>query len=336
MMTAFVGSGLPVPSAMFPMTAYPADSALIGYSDFAMVSVNAMRARFSRYPDPYAQGYETAAPGARVRVATASRLVHFRLQYTDLVTRLDTYNGVGTVLVDGVVHATFDRARLPAGPLTVVVEFGSNSPRTVEILMPYCASVDLLGVDVLSAYPLTPVASRPTTRYVAVGDSISHGFIASRGDLSWPQRLAAAKGWQQINMGYGGHQALPLVVQAAAQLSPSVGTYLIGYNNFGNQIPLATFKANFKAAVQNWRAAAPAAKLYCITPLYSPNTNTLTLEQYRQQIRDGLAELADPLSILVEGLPLAPNDSAAFPDNVHPSDAASLMIATNLAAVVNL
>lgn len=334
MMSAFIGSAEPV--GLLPMQFTGPDNPLISYSDYAALSVSSGQARFSRYADPYGQGFETAAPGARVRVTTASPMVHFRLQYTDLVTRLDTYNGVGAILVNGSFYASFDRARMAAGPLTVEIDFGMPAVRTIELLMPYCASVDFLGVGIVSGYSLTTPPARPAIRYVAVGDSITHGFVASRGDLSWPQRLAALKGWQQINMGYGGHQALPLVVQAAAQLAPTVGTYLIGYNNFGAQTPLAAFKANFQSAVQNWRAAAPSAKLYCITPLYSPNSNTLTLAQYRQQIRDALTELADPLSILVEGLPLAPNDAAAFPDNVHPSDSASATIASNLASVVNV
>lgn len=318
------------------MTSYAPNAANVAYSDYSAVAVSGASARFSRYNDPYSQGYETANPGARVRISTDSSRVDFRLQYTNLVTRMDVYNGVGAVLVNGALFQTFNRAQGAAGPLTVSLDFGSTAVRLVELLMPYCASVDFLGVDILSTASLSAPAARPATRYVAVGDSITHGFFASHGFLSWPQRLAAAKGWQAINMGYGGHQALPLVVQAAAGLSPSIGTYLIGYNNFGAQTPLATFKANFKSAVQNWRAAAPLAKLYCITPTWSPNTNTLTLEQYRQQIRDGLTELADPLSILVEGLPLAANSTSAFPDSVHPNDAASADIATALASVVNL
>lgn len=335
MMSAFLGSGSSPTTPIVTVPVAPT-AAGITFSDYAGLDLNTSRARFSRYPDPYGQGYETANPGARVRFATDSRVVRVRLQYTNLVTRMDTYNGVGVVLVNGSLYTTFDRAQGPAGPLTVLVDFGSVSMRTFDILMPYCASVDFIGIDIEAAATLQAPAARPAVRYVACGDSITHGFTASRGDLSWPQRLAALKGWQFINMGYGGHQALPLVVQAAAQLSPTVGTYLIGYNNFGAQTPLATFKANFKSSVQNWRAAAPAAKLYCITPLWTSNTNTLTIEQYRQQIRDGLSELADPLSILVEGLPLATNSVSAFPDGIHPNDSASAQVAGNLLPIVTL
>lgn len=336
MMEPFIASGAVLSAASVPLQAVLPTDPGIQYSDYATLSVTAARARFARPTDVFGNGDELANPAARVRIATSSRFVRFRLQYTDLIDRASPYSGTGVVLVDGQRWRTFTRGVDFAGPLTVDLDLGVTRWRRIELLMPYAASVDLLGVDIADTDRLDPVGARPPVRYVAVGDSITQGFFVSDSYANWVSQLAALKGWQAINIGYGGHMALPNDVLAAAALSPTVGTYLIGYNNFFAQTPLATFKSNFKTAVQFWRSTAPSAKLYCITPTWSPNTNTLTIEQYRQQIRDGLTELADPLSILVEGEALATNSTMFFPDSIHPNDAASLQIATALASVVNV
>lgn len=328
------GNGVPYTPPVAPSQVVYPDNANVGYSDYAILSATHASARFTRYADPYGQGFDYCAPGARVRMRSNSRMVFVNLRYTNLVTRADVYNGTGAILVNGTIYQTFTRAQGAAGNLTVPIDFGSQARRTVEVVMPYCASVDFLSFSIDATAVLEPPPPRPVTRCVLVGDSITQGFFASRVDLSWPYLFAASQGAQLVNMGYGSHQVLPAVVQAAAGLSPTIGLYLIGYNEFAHQNDPATMKATYKTALTNWRAAAPAAKLYCITPTYSPNVLSIPLESYRQAIRDALTELADPLNILVEGAALATNDSVRFPDGVHPSDLGSAEIAANLLTAI--
>ncbi len=328
----FVGSGAAPAQTLTPIA--PNDAS-ISTSDFCAVSVDANRIRFTR-PIVDGQGFETANPGARVRFRTNATLIRVRLQYTNLVTRLDTYNGVGYVLVDGVYWQSFNRVQGAAGPASFLIGLPSTLLRTIEIVMPYCASVDFLGIDLPPGATLSAAAARPATRYVAIGDSITHGFVGSEVRQTWPTLLAASKGWQLINCGYGGRQCVASDGAVAAALAPTVATYLIGYNNFYPQVPLATFKTAYKSFLAQFRAAAPLVKLYCITPLYTPNTfGPLTIENYRQQIRDAITETGSALNILVEGLPLASNDATSFPDNVHPGDSGALQIANALSSVVN-
>lgn len=319
-----------------PSANFLPDNAALGVSDYCGVSIDASKIRFTR-PTVDGQGFEYAAPGARIRFSTDSTSVLFRLQYTNLVTRPDTYNAVGLILSNGVVVATFTRKKGSAGPLNVFVKFGSAAMRTIEIVMPYCASVDFTGLYLMTDATLQVAPTRPSTRYVAMGDSITHGFAASDIGEVWAYKLAVAKGWQLVSHGYGGRQVDASDGATLAALSPSVATYLVGYNNFYSQTPLASFKSEFKSFVSSFRAVNATAKLYCITPTWSPNTfGSLTLEMYRQQIRDALTEIGSALNVLIEGESLATNSTTRFPDSVHPNDLGATEIAAALQSAVNL
>lgn len=335
-----LSGGAPYVRPTVPMSFYQPNNSNIDYSDYAFLSLNGARARFYRPTDVFGNGNEYANPGARVRIATLSRYLSLRIQYSDLISRSAAYAGAGALVVDGALHSTFDRAQGAAGPVTLDLDLGSTSARLIEILMPYAASVDFLGVSIASTASLVMPGARPSIRYVAVGDSITQGFNTTNSFASWTQQLAIAKGWQCIDIGYGGHQCLPNDVANAAALSPDVGTYMIGTNDYLNQASLASFKANIKTAVMNWRSIAPSAKLYVITPIpcgASPFVvGSNTLEQYRQQIRDGLSELADSQTQLIEGTIFLASGITKLVDNIHPGNAGAAEMAMNISPLISL
>lgn len=329
MHTLIGGIGASVPSAGFAP-----DDAAISYSDYCAVTVDSGHARFSR-PVADGNGLETTNPAARVRFVTDAAWLTIRLQYTNLIESWFTpYNGVGLVLANGAAVTRFNRASGSAGPVNVYVSLGSTASRTIEVLMPHCASVDFLGIDLPAAATLSAAAARPSTRYVAMGDSITQGFYATELAATWAHILAVAKGYQLVNHGYGGRACVPSDGTVLGGLSPTLASYMIGYNDFGAQLALATFKANFTSFVNNFRAINTTAKLYCITPIYSPNTNTLTLAQYRTQIVDALTALDNPLNVLVDGLSIMTNSVAYLQDGVHPNDAGEALIAAALNSIV--
>ena len=326
----FVGNGFYIPLTL----QIAANNAAISQSDYCSVAVTSLEIRFTR-PTVDGQGFETTNPGARVRFKTSVQAFSVSLNYTNLVTRLDTYNGFGVVLADGVIVQAFNRAQGVAGSIVVGVSLKTEFLRTIEVVMPYCASVDFTGLMLPAGGSISAASAPAAVRYVVGGDSITHGFSASTIDKTWMYILAVNKGWQCINHGYGGRQVDRADGTAMANLTPTVASYLIGYNNFAAQTALATFKTEFTAFVNNFRAINTAAKLYCITPLYTPNSfGALTIEMYRQQIRDALTTLGNSLNILVEGAGLALNDITSFPDNVHPSDVGAAQISISLQSVV--
>jgi lysophospholipase L1-like esterase len=177
-------------------------------------------------------------------------------------------------------------------------------------------------------------APRTGRRLVVIGDSISHGFWASDVTRSWPFLVAQATGMELVNLATGGRMCVPADGTMAASCAPDVITYLIGYNEFGQQKDLVDFGARYAQTLANIRAGRPGARVLAITPLWSPNAKPIPLEAYRQAIRDAVAAAADPLVTLVEGLSLMPADPSSLTDTVHPSDAGSASIAQALAALL--
>lgn len=322
-------------------TTYLPNDANISQSDYcAIATKNTTKVSLIR-PIVDGQDYEFYNPGARIaRFRTDSSYMGIRLNYTELYTRTDTYNATGWILVDGVEFQSFSQVIAPVSGVTtsqLIEVVAGKQWKTIEVIMPHGISVDFVGVDLEAGCSIAPAESRTgLPRYVAIGDSITHGYTASSVIKTWPYLLAKMKNWQLINVGYGGR---PLVIADGTVLgnqNPDVASYLIGYNNFVVQTALATFKSNYITFINNFRAVKPLVKLYCITPTWTANTNTLTPEMYRQQIRDALTTLANPLNILVEGLTLATNNVSSFTPDPHPNDVGSLEVATALSALVSL
>lgn len=329
-------------SSSIPVTiqALAPNHASISQSDYcAIATKDATKVRFVR-PIVDGQGFETCNPGARVaRFITNSQTVTIRLAYTGLVTRVDAYNAVGWILVNGVKYQSFTRAQDigVSNPVLVAPSFPSAAYRTIEVVLPYCASVDFTGVDIESTATISPAADRPSTRIAFGGDSITHGFTTTDESVSWTYLLGVAKDWETVNLGYGSRWCVPSDGTALANLLPDVATYLIGFNDFNNQEPIATFKANYKSFINNFRAVLPSVKVYCITPLWTATVKAIPIESYRQQIRDALTELGNPLNVLVEGTTLTLGGAGSFnADGIHPNDTGAAEIAAALASVVTV
>lgn len=335
MVMLFGSSSIPVTTV-----ALAPNHASISQSDYcAIATKDATKVRLVR-PIVDGQGFETCSPGARIaRFVTNSQTLTIHLAYTGLVTRVDTYNAIGWVLVNGAKYQSFTRAKDigVSNPVLVGLSFPSAAYRTIEVVLPYCASVDLTGVDIESTATISPAASRPSTRLLLMGDSITHGFTTMDESVSWPYLLGVAKDWEIVNVGYGSRRCYPSDATNMAGINPDVASYLIGYNDFGGQVALATFKSDYISFVNNFRALYPTIKLYCITPLWTATVLAIPIESYRQQIRDALTTLANPLNVLVEGTTLTLGGAGSFnADGIHPNDTGAAEIAAALASVVTV
>ncbi len=333
MVMGFASSIIPV-----SMVQLPPNHAAISQSDYCAIGTkDATKVRLVR-PIVDGQGFETCNPGARIaRFVTNSQSVNIRLAYTGLVTRVDTYNATGWVLVNGEKFQSFTHSQDigHSNPVLVSLAFPTATYRTIEVVCPYCASVDLTGVDIESTAAIAAPGARPATVLAVGGDSITHGFSTTDVSASWPFLLAAAKGWQVKNVGYGSRQCYTADGTTMGSVTPSVACYLIGFNDFNNQKALATFKSDYKGWINNFRAANPSVKIYCITPLWTSVVKAIPIESYRQQIRDALTELGNPLNILVEGPALTLGGPASFNgDGIHPNDTGASEISAELTAIV--
>lgn len=342
-----------LPSTIPATIPVAANDASVSFSDYA--GTLTQDATMSRITRPIAlSGFEHCAPGARARfnvTVTESSNVIVIMNYTGLVTRTDVYNDVGTILVNGSQHVDYINPNPkvvatppPTGTANVSITLGAGT-HTIEVIFPYSASVDFGGLLMPLGGVLSAAPARPTKKIVMFGDSITHGFDATKIAAHWSFLLAEAEGAQLLNLGFGGRQLVPADATIAASYGADLGLSLIGFNNFhpgtGSQ---AGQQAADESLQANWYAGTPGTPLYVLTPTWSSSDagggglydgNVPTLEQFRQSRRDAVAARADPTTTLIEGATGSmPTGLVNFPDGIHPNDAASATISTVLSAAI--
>jgi lysophospholipase L1-like esterase len=316
------------------------DNPALQYRGCAQVNATAERARFDRLVDATG-GFRHDTPGGRIlfRTDATSVVAHFRCN--QLHTRRDAVNGVGVFFVNGTLCKSYSLAGTRADSVGVLVLQATNpEPRDIEIWLPYAESVDFEGLVVNADARFLPKPARAFPLYVAYGDSITHGFQASNPTLTYPALLAATKGWELINFGFGSRTATADDGKAIGVVPADVITILIGFNDHYGSKPLEQYQADVTGLLRNIRAAQPATPIWLITPLWStepwPTKLGLHLEDYRKVLRKIAAAAADPRLQLIEGADLIPAEPNCFTDGVHPNDGGFRVMADRLAAKISL
>lgn len=344
-------SALAAPSA--PGWIAPDDSR-IAYSDYVRKSLVAapfdasvLLARFDRLLPISGKGYEWDNPGARVRFRTDATNAQASLYYNELHVSTSARNSRGFYRIDGLTNAlwTFQTVSTTTvrtqehAVVSLAVPPGGGF-HDYEVVLPYGDSVDFQGLHVNADAQFQPPAARPATRYVAYGDSITHGFTASEVGKSYAYRVAELRNWQLVNMGYGGRAATATDGATVGAQGADVISVLIGVNDWQGGVPLTTFSNRLDGFLTNLRTQQPAVPVYLLTPLWvdaawNPGADIAPLEAYRQVVRDVAAACNDTNLMVIEGPDLIDPSTAYFDAVlVHPNDLGFSLMSERLAALM--
>jgi len=214
--------------------------------------------------------------------------------------------------------------------------------RLIEIILPHIGEITLYGIEIddqasLSAY------SDNRKKICFFGDSITHGFIASRTTKTYPYLLSKKLDMQLINHGYGGSAyASPLV---ALFLSNAVKWDIlciaIGTNTYGRgHESHIEYGMMYKLFIEIIRRHQPEKSIFCITPIWRrdadgekiPNNRGCSLQDYRNAIQRTVETLKefDKNLYLIDGVTLIDSAKGLSSDNIHPDDSGMKMIADRL------
>ena len=234
--------------------------------------------------------------------------------------------------------ARLDVVPAAVGAGTVELHLGPRpGPVTIhlpEVMRPRIDGLRPVGGD------LVPGPTRP--RWVAYGDSIVEGWVASAPALAWPARVARSLGLDLVNLGYAGAARGEIAsAEAVAGLEASVVTLSYGTNCW-SMIPHSTamLAAGLDAFLTIVRQGHPTTPLIVVSPIRrpdaeaTPNRLGATLATLRATVEEVTrARLgADPNLVLVEGEPLV--DDAQLPDRIHPDDIGHAAFAHALAGAI--
>lgn len=174
---------------------------------------------------------------------------------------------------------------------------------------------------------LTPVPEKPG--WVAYGDSILEGWIASEPARGWAAVAARRFGLDVVNMGYAGAargeilSAEHIAALPAAVISLSFGT------NCWTRLPhsVGQMRENFEAFLTIIRRAHPTTPIVVVSPLLrpdaeqTPNVLGATLQDLRATMEEVVrvrVENGDDHLTLIGGAQLL--EVHHLPDGIHPGD----------------
>ncbi len=197
-----------------------------------------------------------------------------------------------------------------------------------EIMRPTLFDVRPLG-GTLTAAPAGP-------RWIAYGDSITEGWIASGPATSWPMVAARTYGLDVVNLGYAGSARgeIPSAEQIAT-LPADVISIAHGTNMHG-RIPFsaAQFREGLRAFLQIVRQGHPDIPIVVCSMIVRPDAESTpnrlgaTMADLRFEMEDLVSSLrqgGDEALTLVQGLPLL--QPSQIPDGVHPDDSGHAVLA---------
>ena len=318
----------------------PPDDPQMVFSDFVHLgqardeaSPTGKTARFNRLLDMPDKGYRWDNPGARIGFRTDAERVEIILHFSRRHISTSARNPVIRYRVDGLSKPEWTFGSVQTGvqrdPETVVREIVPPSPgafHNYELILPYGDSVEFQGLHLPETARLEKFPEHTRPRYIAYGDSITQGFTASESCKSYAFLLAGKKGWELLNMGFGGRASTPSDAPVVASLNPAVVTVLMGGNDWQIGRPPDAYRRNMEDFLSELRASNPALPIWLITPLWvppswKPEKAVADLEEYRRALRELVSSAADPHLHLIEGPDLIDHDPALFDAvAVHPND----------------
>lgn len=219
-----------------------------------------------------------------------------------------------------------------------VAEALANGSDRVRIHLPEGMNPRILALEGEGGSIVPPPAE---TRWVAYGDSITEGWVATDPGRCWPAVAGRLLGWNAINLGYAG--AARGEVQSAEQIAGADGVDVISLaygTNCWTRVPLRAeqMALSIDVFIDVVRQGYPDVPIAVLSPVIRPDA-----EAQANRLGASLADLraavetvtnerisqGDEHLVLVPGADILTAD--LLPDGIHPGDRGHALIAERVA-----
>ncbi len=221
---------------------------------------------------------------------------------------------------------------------TAQLELSGSAGDVITVYLPEGMKPTLRAVRAtggsLEAAPAGP-------RWLAYGDSLTEGWIATGPASCWPAVAARRHGLDLVNLGYAGSCRGELASAEQMSKLPADVISLAYGTNCWTRIPHSTalLAANVRAFLSILREGHPETPIVISSPVIRPDAESTpnrlgaTLADLRAEIEEfaGNPGAAGPIE-LVRGLPLLRGDQ--LPDGVHPGDEGHAIMADAIGGAV--
>ena len=148
----------------------------------------------------------------------------------------------------------------------------TSSASLFEITLPTWNNLAFTGLEIDSAYDLTDLRQGDKKRYVAYGNSITHGTGQRGTKETYAFQVARHFGWELYNVAVGGAKTSVALADMIRDNFDRLDyiTILIGYNDYNNEgVDTTTYKNRYDAVLNSIREKHPQSDIFCITPTYT-------------------------------------------------------------------
>ena len=214
---------------------------------------------------------------------------------------------------------------LPAGPT-----------RRIVVTFPQSAIVELDALTLASGSKAAASASN-RKRYLAIGDSITHGMDARGPSSAYAVQLARLLDMELLNVGVGGHIYDLEALDDDLPFKPDLVTIAYGTNDWSRGTSQAEIAATVKQYLTRLlESTAAAASVYVLTPIWRQNGDEAKPSGTLVEFSSAIATAASTFEAVrvVDGTTLVPHLPDLYADGVHPSDEGFLHYAINLGRAI--
>jgi lysophospholipase L1-like esterase len=209
-----------------------------------------------------------------------------------------------------------------------------------RVMLPYLAGTARFhGVE----GPVRPPAKgeTPSLRMLSYGTSITHGAFATASHLTYAAQAARRLDADLLNLGVGGscHCEPALADYIAERDDWDFATLCLSVNMLGFGFSAADFRERTRYFIQRLATTGRKRLVACITlfPFFGDVGRVMpsakaTPEEFRQILREVVAQLDLANVVLLEGPDLLTRWAGLAADMIHPADDGMIEIGENLAA----
>ena len=204
----------------------------------------------------------------------------------------------------------------------------------VQILFPLFAVVYVKSIEVEDNCVFVP--AKHSLRWLAIGDSITHGVGADMPSLNYVSRISAKMDIEAINQGNSGYVNDERVLSRIDGWEPDIVTLAYGINDVGRKT-LEQQEKELYDCCEKLKLEFPMAKIFVISPIWSQTLFGITPYSHKKdgvyKIYEGLKDVAG--ICVVDGLKLVPHNKKYFlPDGNHPNDKGYAYYASRLGKIL--
>ena len=249
--------------------------------------------------------------------------------------------GSFAVFQDGVKTGEFAVNNSANSSLAFTIQnIDSQRESLFEITLPTWSNLAFAGLEIDSSYDLLDRRPVDKKRYVAYGNSITHGTGQKGTHETYAFQVARHFGWELYNVAVGGGKTSVVLADMLRDDIEHIDfiTILIGFNDYNFQgVDTTEYKNRYNAVLSSIREKHKTAAVFCITQTFTKQDSSKTSGLPIADFRTALAHLVqerraagDKRLYLIRGEEMT--SASQLKDLVHFSVEGAAQFADSLAA----